>query len=80
MMVEFKIKVHPEQRIAYFPRQLVDCLGFELTAVPNSAACLLFPQNADPEDVLKSLQLIRAELQHSIALKQKGVVVNNGSH
>lgn len=78
-MVEFKIKIHPEQRLAYFPKEIVQALGFELKAVPNSAAVLLFPQSADPEDVIKSLQLIEAELQHSLKLKQKGAVQNDSS-
>jgi hypothetical protein len=75
-MVEFKIKIHPEQRLAYIPRQLVETLGFRLKAVPNSVAVLLFSENADPEDVIKSLQIIKAELLHTLALKQKGAVKN----
>jgi len=75
-MVEFKIKIHPEQRLAYIPRQLVETLGFRLKAVPNSVAVLLFPENADPQDVIKSLQIIKTELLHTLALKQKGAVNN----
>lgn len=71
-MVEFKIKIHPEQRLAYIPRQLVETLGFRLKAVPDSIAVLLFPENADPQDVIKSLQIIKTELLHTLALKQKG--------
>ena len=75
-MVEFKIKIHPEQRLAYIPRQLVETLGFRLKAVPDSIAVLLFPENADPQDVIKSLQIIKTELLHTLALKQKGAVNN----
>jgi uncharacterized membrane protein len=75
-MVEFKIKIHPEQRLAYIPRQLVETLGFRLKAVPNSVAVLFFPENADPHDVIESLQIIKAELLHALALRQKGIVNN----
>ncbi len=75
-MVEFKIKIHPEQRLAYIPRQLVETLGFRLKAVPNSVAVLLFPENANPQDVIKSLQIIKAELQYALACKQKGTANN----
>jgi hypothetical protein len=75
-MVEFKIKIHPEQRLAYIPRQLVEILGFRLKAVPNSVAVLLFPENADPQDVIKSLQIIKTELLHTLMLKQKGAANN----
>jgi hypothetical protein len=75
-MVEFKIRIHPEQRLAYIPRQLVETLGFRLKAVPNSVAVLFFPEDADPQDVIKSLQIIKTELVHSLALKQKGAADN----
>jgi len=73
-MVEFKIKIHPEQRIAYIPRQLVEIMGFRLKAVPDSIAVLLFPENADPQDVIKSLQIIKTELLHTLTLKRKGAI------
>jgi hypothetical protein len=75
-MVEFKIKIHPEQRLAYIPRQLVETLGFRLKAVPDTTAVLLFPENADPQDVIESLQIIKAELLHTLAIKQKDAVNN----
>jgi len=75
-MVEFKIRIHPEQRLAYIPRQLVETLGFRLKAMPNSVAVLLFPENADPQDVIKSLQIIKAELQYALSCKQKGAANN----
>jgi len=75
-MVEFKVKIHPEQRLAYIPRQLVEILGFRLKAVPNSVAVLLFPENADPQDVIKSLQIIKTELLHNLMLREKGAANN----
>jgi len=78
-MVQFKIKIHQEQKLAYMPKWLTDNLGFNLKAIPDSVAVLMFPENADPKDVLQSMEIIKAELLHSLSLKQKGVVVNNDS-
>jgi hypothetical protein len=75
-MVEFKIKVHHEQKLAYMPKWLTDNLGYDLRAIPDNLAVLMFPQDADPQDVVSSLDIIRAELLHSMSLKQKGAVNN----
>jgi hypothetical protein len=64
-MVEFKIKVHKQQRLAYIPKEITECLGFEYKAVANRVALLLYPTNAKLEDVLKSLKLIEADLKHA---------------
>jgi len=62
-MVEFKIKIHPKQRLAYFPRQLVKELGVRLKALPNSRAMVLYPEDAPPTEVLASLEVIKADLK-----------------
>jgi hypothetical protein len=68
-MVEFNIKVHKQQRIAYFPKAITEGLGFEFKAVANRVALLLFPKNAKLEDVIKSLRLIEADLEHARELQ-----------
>ena len=75
-MVEFKIKVNSEQRLAYIPKRIVEALGYRLKATSSAAAVLFYPESADLEDVVRSLDLIRAELLHSSELKQKKVVCN----
>jgi len=70
-MVEFKIKIHPEQRLAYIPKEIYEALGSELKAVANRTAVILYPKNTDIQDVLKSLEIIQADLQHAIKLQQK---------
>lgn len=71
-MVEFKIKINKLQKLCYMPKWLTDNLGYQLKAIPDSVAVLMFSENADPEDVLQSMEIIKAELLHSLALKQKG--------
>jgi hypothetical protein len=75
-MVEFKIKIHQEQKLAYMPKWLTDNLGYELKAIPDSVAVLMFSKSATLEDVLGSLEVIKTELKHAKNLKEKGAVKN----
>ena len=70
-MVEFKIKIHPEQRVAYIPKEIFEVLGISPKAIANRTAVLFYPENTAMEDVAKSLEIIHADLQHAIQLKQK---------
>jgi len=71
-MVEFKIKVHPEQHLAYIPKELFVMLGSNVKAIGDQAAVVFFPENMRTEDVLQSLKIIMADLEHGLALKCKG--------
>ena len=71
-MVEFNIKVHKQQRLAYIPKEITEGLGFEFKAVANRVALLLWPKNAKIEDVLKSLRLIESDLKHAQELQKGG--------
>lgn len=70
-MVEFKIKIHPEQGIAYIPKEIREATGTELKAVPNRTAVLLFPKNVPVKDVAKSLTIIKQDLEHSAELEAR---------
>jgi len=70
-MVEFKIRINEKQKLCYMPRWITDNLGFVLKAIPDSVAVLMFSEGADPKDVLQSMEIIKAELLHSLALKKK---------
>lgn len=54
-MVEYKIKVNREQRLAYIPKEIFEALGTELTAVPNRAAVLLYPEKVPLKTLSKAL-------------------------
>jgi hypothetical protein len=69
-MVEFRIKINPEQRLAYIPKEIVEAIGCELKATPNKAAVLLYPQNISVKDILKSLDIIRRDLKHGLELSK----------
>ena len=53
------------------PKEIVQALGFKLKAIPNRAAVLLYPEGIPLEDVLKSLDIIRDDLEHAIQLQLK---------
>ncbi len=56
-MVEFSVKVNPDQRVAYFPRQLCEALGFRLRANSQGCAVLMYSEDSSREELLASLQL-----------------------
>ena len=71
-MVEFRIKVNPTARTAYLPKEVFNVLGASATAVTSREVVILFPQNTQLEDVLKSLQIVAEDLEYQ-QLKKKTV-------
>ena len=74
-MVEFRIRINPEQRLAYIPKEIVNAIGCNLKATPNRTAVLLYPENSTFENIIKSLDIIKQDIQHGADLlkdKQNG--------
>jgi hypothetical protein len=67
-MVEFKMKINAQQRLAYVPKVIFAILGIRIRAVPNRAAVLLYPENMPIEQVIRSAKIILEDLQHSVDL------------
>lgn len=70
-MVEFELKIHQKQGTAYIPKEIRQALGTEIKAVPNRAAVLLYPKNMAIKDVVKSLAIIKEDLEHAVELEEK---------
>lgn len=70
-MVEFKIKVNPDQHVAYIPKEIYEALGPNLTAVANRAAILVYSEGTTPENAIKSIEIIKADLQHAVDIKKQ---------
>jgi len=70
-MVEFKLKINEKQGTAYIPKEIRQALGTKLKAIPNAAAMLLYSEGIDQKDVLKSIDIIRSDLEHKISMKEK---------
>lgn len=70
-MVEFDVKIHPQQGTAYIPKEIREALGTKLTAIPNRTAVLLYPKNTPIKDVVKSLTIIKQDLEHAAELEKE---------
>jgi len=75
-LVEFKIKINAQQRLAYIPKEIIEAMGLEYKLVGNRAALVMYPEKTSLEDVVKSLEILLADFHHAIemqgaALKKK---------
>jgi hypothetical protein len=69
-MVELKTKL-TGKGILYIPKEIREAFGPNLRIIPNSLAALFFPDGADYEDVLRSVEIIEADLKHRIELQRR---------
>jgi hypothetical protein len=60
--LEFKLKIGPQGHI-YLPKRIRDAFGDNLTFLPNSVAAVVYPEHADLNDVVASLQIIISDLK-----------------
>lgn len=63
--MDLKITINEKQRLAYIPKALYNVLGNNVKATPNRAAVLLTRENLSIDDALRSLDLIKRDLQHA---------------
>jgi|GEM_PF-5164032 len=62
-MAEFVVKVHPKLQLAYIRDELFRVLGTEPRAVSSRRGVFLYPKGADLKEVLRSLEIIRQDLE-----------------
>lgn len=65
-MVEFDLKINEKQGSAYFPKEIRKEFGLRLKIFPNSCAGIIYPEDVDPQDVLKSIDGLRKEFKRKI--------------
>ena len=70
-MVKFQIKVHPKQRLAYIPKEIVEALGTKLEAIPNLQGIFLYPQGLPLEQVLNSMKAIYDHFKQQAQLEKE---------
>ena len=70
-MVEFEIRLHDKQRLAYFPRELKKILGTDVTAIANCVTVVLFEKGTDIREVIESLKIVQLDLQQKLRIKEK---------
>jgi hypothetical protein len=61
--VEFNLKIHPEQRIGYFQREIVDQFGTNLKILADARAFVAYREGEDPNIIIRSLQVLIQDLK-----------------
>jgi hypothetical protein len=67
--MEFDIPVNTNTRLIYLKKELVKILGEKCKAIPDGNAVLFFNANTQPEDLIESLDLIKATVVHAAKIK-----------
>ena len=62
-MVDFEFTLPAKQNVVWFPKVLVQSLGRKVKVTPNSIAALMYPADADLDDVIASLNIIAQDLE-----------------
>jgi len=60
--MEFDLKIGPQGHI-YLPKLIRKTFGNKLKLLPNMTSAVIYPENADPSDVIKSLRVIISDLE-----------------
>ena len=66
------LTINKRQRLAYIPKALYEVLGSKVKATPNRVAVLMFSAENNIDDVLRSIDIIKADLLHAKQLQKKG--------
>jgi len=69
-MVEFDLKIHPEQRVGYFQRELFDQFGPHLKILADARAFVAYRNGEDPGNVIRSLKVIIQDLEFRAYLQE----------
>jgi len=73
--LELRIKINQKERLAYIPKALFQILGTNVRATPNRAAVLLFSDKTTIDEALRSMEIIKADLQHARYLEKTGYCI-----
>jgi len=68
--LELKLKINPIERLAYIPKAIFNILGPDVCVTPDRSAVLMFGSEVGIDDVLKSLDIIKADLLHAQQLQK----------
>ena len=69
-MVELTTKM-TESGVLYVPKEIRESFGRHLKIISNASAVVMFAREVSYEDVLTSLEIIKADIQHRITLREK---------
>jgi hypothetical protein len=69
VLVRFNLKVHPKQKIMYIPRTLLNVIGLNPIAIPNSSVAVLHNSETDPLIVVRELEHLLRGLRLDLKAK-----------
>lgn len=69
MKIDLKANVQGQ---IYIPKLLRDEWGDEYVLIPNAQGGLIIPKGVKAKDALKSLEVIKKDLQHRAELESRG--------
>ena len=69
-MVKFRIKANPVGQF-YFPKEIREELGESLELIANAKTAVVFPEGTPLDIVLKSLDVIKSDLQHRLEMERR---------
>lgn len=64
--MEFSLRIGPQGHI-YLPKLIRKALGRNLKLLPNTTSAVIYPENANPSDVIRSLRVIISDLELQVA-------------
>jgi bifunctional DNA-binding transcriptional regulator/antitoxin component of YhaV-PrlF toxin-antitoxin module len=68
-MVKFKVKANASGQY-YFPKEVRQELGDELTLICNTKAAIVFSDDLMLQNVLESIEIIMKDLKHRLQLQK----------
>ena len=69
-MVELTTKI-TESGVLYIPKNVRSAFGRHMKIITDAIAVVMFPEDTEYEDVLTSLEIMKADVQHRISLRDR---------
>lgn len=69
-MVELKTKI-TESGVLYVPKEIRECFGRHMKIITNARAVVMFPEGTSYEDILTSMEIMKADIRHRISLRDR---------
>ena len=69
-MVKLKTKLNQGGQL-YIPKEVREAFGRHMNILTDATACVMFPEDTEYEDILRSLEIIEADIQHRISLRDR---------
>jgi len=70
-LVKFRIKANPVGQF-YFPKEIREELGESLELIVHAKTAVVFPEGTPLDIVLKSLDVIKSDLELRLEMKRRG--------